>query len=132
MFASRAYFRLFLAQVISSTGDWIGFIAIVAIADRISHHSGAAVSLVMAARVLPGFFLGTVGGVIIDRFDRRKVMVICDIGRFSLLALLPFTDESLFGLVMFSLGLEILTLLWGPAKDASVPHLVTRERYASA
>jgi len=132
MFASRAYFRLFLAQVISSTGDWVGFIAIVAIAARISDNSGAAVSLVMAARVVPGFFLGTVGGVIIDRLDRRKVMVVCDIGRATLLAILPFTDKSLFGLAMISLGLEILTLLWGPAKDASVPHLVTRERYAAA
>ena len=56
-------------------GDWIGLIAILAIAARVSDNSGAAVSLVMVTRVVPGFFLGTVGGVIIDRFDRRKVMV---------------------------------------------------------
>ena len=72
-----------------ASGDWIGLIAILAIAARVSDNSGAAVSLVMATRVLPGFLLGTVGGVIIDRFDRRKVMVLCDIGRASLLVLLP-------------------------------------------
>jgi hypothetical protein len=43
-----------MAQVISSTGDWIGLIAILAIAARISNNSGAAVSLVMFARVVPG------------------------------------------------------------------------------
>src|SRR5882762_11579816 len=85
VFGSRTFFRLWLAQVVSSLGDWIGLIAILAIAARVSNNSGAAVSLVMTTRVLPGFLLGTVGGVIIDRFDRRTVMVLCDIGRASLL-----------------------------------------------
>ena len=80
-------------SVVSSLGDWIGLIAILAIATRVSDNSGAAVSLVMTTRVLPGFLLGTVGGVIIDRFDRRKVMVLCDVGRASLLLLLPFVDN---------------------------------------
>jgi MFS family permease len=131
VFGTRSYFRLWLAQVTSSTGDWIGLIAILAIAARISDNSGAAVSLVMMARVVPGFFLGTVGGVLIDRFDRRRVMMICDLLRASLLLLLPFV-ESLGGLVLISFGLEVLTLLWGPAKDASVPHLVPKDQLASA
>ncbi|TMK60282.1 MAG: MFS transporter [Actinobacteria bacterium] len=131
VFGTRSYFRLWLAQVTSSTGDWVGLIAILAIAARVSHNSGAAVGLVMAARVIPGFLLGTVGGVIIDRFDRRRVMVTCDVGRAVLLAVLPFM-ESLAGLVAVSFALEIMTLLWGPAKDASVPHLVKTEQLPSA
>jgi dTMP kinase len=131
VFGTRSYFKLWLAQVISSTGDWIGLIAILAIAARVSDNSGAAVSLVMMARVVPGFFLGTVGGVLIDRLDRRKVMVFCDIGRATMLAILPFM-EGLVGLVLISFVLEILTLLWGPAKDASVPHLVSKDQLASA
>src|SRR5258708_17582113 len=114
VFGTKAFFRLWTAQVVSSLGDWIGLIAILAIAARVSHNSGAAVSLGMVTRVLPGFLLGTVGGVIIDRFYRRKVMVVCDIGRASLLVLLPFVD-NLGGLLLISLGLEILTLLSGPA-----------------
>ena len=131
VFGTRSFFRLWLAQVVSSTGDWIGLIAILAIAARISNNSGAAVSLVMLARVVPGFFLGTVGGVLIDRLDRRKVMVVCDVGRASLLLVLPFV-ENLLGLVLISFALEILTLLWGPAKDASVPHLVKSDQLQSA
>jgi MFS family permease len=131
VFGSRAFFRLWLAQCVSSLGDWIGLIAILAIAARVSDNSGAAVSLVMTTRVLPGFLLGTVGGVIIDRFDRRTVMVLCDIGRASLLVLLPFV-ESLPGLLMISLGLEVLTLMWGPAQAASVPNLVPDDQLASA
>jgi len=95
VFGTKSYFRLWIAQIISSTGDWIGLIAILAIAARVSHNSGAAVSVVMLARVVPGFFLGTIGGVIIDRFDRRKVMVFADVGRAGLLLVLPFTDGIL-------------------------------------
>jgi dTMP kinase len=131
VFGSRTFFRLWIAQVVSSLGDWIGLIAILAIAARVSNNSGAAVSLVMTTRVLPGFLLGTVGGVIIDRFDRRKVMVLCDIGRASLLVLLPFV-ENLGGLLLISLGLEILTLLWGPAQAATVPNIVDEEHLSSA
>ncbi|MDQ6853606.1 MAG: MFS transporter [Actinomycetota bacterium] len=131
VFGTRSFFKLWVAQVVSSLGDWIGIIAILAIAARISGGSGAAVSLVMVARVVPGFFLATVGGVIVDRFDRRRVMVACDIGRAGLLALLPFVD-SLLGLVLVSFALEILSLLWGPAKDASIPNLVDTKQLTSA
>jgi len=131
VFGSKSFFRLWLAQVVSSLGDWIGLIAILAIAARVSDNSGAAVSLVMLTRVLPGFLLGTVGGVMIDRFDRRKVMVFCDIGRACLLLMLPFV-ENLGGLLLISLGLEIFTLMWGPAQAASVPNLVPDEQLASA
>src|SRR4029450_11830605 len=120
-----------LPQIISPTRDWIGLIAILAIAARVSDNSGAAVSLVMLARVVPGFFLGTIGGVLSDRVGRRRVMMTCDLARASLLLLLPFV-ESLGALVLISFGLEILTLLWGPAKDASVPHLVKKEQLTSA
>jgi dTMP kinase len=131
VFGTRSFFKLWVAQVVSSLGDWIGIIAILAIAARISGGSGAAVSLVMVARVVPGFFLGTVGGVIVDRFDRRRVMVACDIGRGALLALLPFVD-NLLGLVLVSFALEILSLLWGPAKEASIPNLVDTKQLTSA
>src|SRR5713101_5071806 len=131
VFGTKAFFRLWLAQCVSSLGDWIGLLAILALAARVSNNSGAAVSLVMTTRVLPGFLLGTVGGVIIDRFDRRTVMVLCDIGRASLLVLLPFVN-GIAGLLFISLGLEVLTLLWGPAQAASVPNLVPEEQLASA
>ena len=131
LLGSASFSRLWIAQVISSLGDWIGLIAILAIAARVSNNSGAAVSLVMMTRVVPGFFLGTVGGVIIDRFDRRKVMVFADVGRASLLIALPFV-ESVGGLVLVSLGLEVLTLMWGPAQAATVPNLVAEDQLAAA
>jgi dTMP kinase len=131
VFGSSAYFRLWMAQVVSSLGDWIGLVAVVALAARVSEGSEAAVGLVMAARMVPGFFLAPVGGVLVDRWDRRRTMVACDLGRAAIVAILPFVD-TLLGLFLASFLLEILTLLWSPAKDASVPNLVPSTKLAAA
>lgn len=136
MFGSHEFFRLWLTQVVSATGDWLGFLAIAALATRIGAGSAeAAVGVVMAARIVPGFFLGPASGVIADRFDRKKVMVVCDVGRAAVLASLPFVDSfpsPVLGLVLASLVMEVFTLLWTPAKEASVPNLVPTEHLTTA
>ncbi len=131
LFGSTAFFRLWLTQVVSATGDWLGFLAIAALATRISDRPEAAIGLVMSARIVPGFFLGPAAGVFADRFDRKRLMVMCDVGRAGVLATLPFVD-TVPGLIVASLVLEVFTLLWAPAKEASVPHLVPSDHLTTA
>ncbi len=132
MLGSASFFRLWLAQVVSSLGDWIGLVAVLSLAARIGGSSPeAAIGLVMSARMLPGFFFGSVAGVLVDRWDRKRVMVTCDVGRGFVMATLPFID-TIWGLFMASLALEALTLLWSPAKEASVPNLVATSRLTTA
>ncbi len=132
LLGSSSFFRLWLAQVVSSMGDWIGLFAILTLTARVGKGSPeAAIALVMSARMIPGFFLASVGGVLVDRWDRRKVMVGCDIGRGLVLATLPLVT-SVWHLFLASLVLEVLTLLWSPAKEASVPNLVKADKLASA
>lgn len=132
LLGSRSFFRLWMAQVVSSLGDWTGLVAVLAIAARIGGSSPeAAIGIVMSARLIPGFFLASVGGVLVDRWDRKKVMVCCDIGRGLVMATLPFV-ESVAGLFLASLLLEILTLLWSPAKEATVPNLVPARKLTTA
>jgi dTMP kinase len=73
--------------------------------------------------MLPGLLLAPIGGALVDRWNRKVVMVSADIGRAGLLVALPFFD-SMLGLVVISFSIEVLTLLWGPAKDATVPNIV--------
>ena len=123
-FGSAAFFRLWLAQVASSLGDWVGIVAITALSYRIG--GASATGFTLAARFVPGFFLAPFAGVLVDRLDRKKVMVCCDVGRALLLCVIPATS-SVWQLVLISFLLELLTLLWSPAKDASVPNLVPAE-----
>lgn len=132
VFSNGQFFRLWLAQLASATGDWIGFLAIAALAARIgAGNAGQAVGVVMIARVAPGFFLASLGGVLVDRWDRKKVMVVCDLGRAVTLAVLPFIS-TIWGLVIASLVMECFTLMWSPAKEASVPNLVPEEFLTNA
>jgi len=132
VFGSPSFLRLWLAQVASALGDWLGFVALVAIAARIGGSSPeAAISLVMSARLVPGFFLAPLAGVLVDRWDRKRVMVVCDVSRAVVLATVPFID-TLWALVIASLLLEAATLLWSPAKEASVPNLVRTEQLTTA
>ena len=132
MFGSLEFSRLWFAQVISATGDWLGLLAISILAIRLGSGSeGAALSLVLAARIVPGFFFGPIAGVLVDRWDRKRVMVNCDIGRALVMLSLPFVEE-LWGLFLASLVLEAFTMLWSPAKEASVPNLVPAEYLARA
>ncbi|MGE0877801.1 MAG: MFS transporter [Acidimicrobiia bacterium] len=127
LFGSHAYFRLWLAQVMSSLGDWIGLVAVIALARRLGGKSPeAAISLVTSARIIPGFFLSQLAGVVVDRWNRKRVMVTCDLIRGAVMLSLPWLD-TIWQLVLASLVLEVATLLWSPAKEASVPNLVPAE-----
>ena len=98
--------RLWFVQVVSATGDWLGFFAIVVAAARVGGGTPeAAVSFVMTARIVPGLFLAPLAGVLVDRWNRKRVMMVCDLGRAATLAALPFVDQ-LGRLVVASLVLE--------------------------
>ncbi len=132
VFGSPGFLRLWIAQVVSAFGDWIGFLAIIEIARRIGgDQPGSAIALVMIARVLPGFFLASVGGIIVDRVNRKQLLIVCDVLRAGVLLVIPFV-ERVWGLVLASLVLELATSLWGPAKEAIVPNLVPKEQLTAA
>jgi dTMP kinase len=126
---NRNYRRLFFAQVVSSLGDWVGVFAIAAFAYKLNGDAG--VGTVMTARVLPGFLVGPLAGVAADRWDRKKMMVVADLSRAAIVFTLPFVPSLLF-LLVASMLLESLTLLWGPAKDASLPQFVPTRHLPTA
>jgi dTMP kinase len=131
VFGTPSFFRLWLAQMVSGLGDWIGIVAILSIASRVST-SASAVGLVMTARMVPGFVLAPLAGALVDRWNRKTVMVASDLARAALLGLLPFWD-TLGGLVVLAFWIEILALVSGTAKQATVPNVVaSKDQLASA
>ena len=125
-----------MAQFVSSLGDWIGLIAIAIFAAKLG--GATAVGTVLTARVLPGFIVGPLAGVIADRWDRKRTMVVADILRGVIIFSLPFApglgsdSAALLYLLFASVLLESLTLIWGPAKDASLPHFVKPSQLTNA
>lgn len=133
--AIRPFRKLWNSMVFSSLGDWLGLLATTALAQQLSGGDYAtanfAIAGVFIARLLPSVFLGPIAGVIADRFDRRKLMVVCDILRTGLYISIPIA-HNYFWLYTATILVECVTLFWSPAKDASLPNLVPREKLESA
>jgi dTMP kinase len=134
LFRNHAFRNLTLATFSSALGDWIGFLAIIALTADILGPTNAAlfaVSGVMVARVLPSLLIAPVAGVFVDRWDRKRVLIWTDIGRGAVMALIPFTNEILT-LVLATLVIEAMSSLFAPAKDAVLPTLVRDDELVAA
>jgi len=133
--AIPAFRKLWNAMAFSSFGDWLGLLASTALAQQLAGGDYAkanfAIAGVFIVRLLPAVILGPFAGVIADRFDRRKLMVFCDLIRFALYASIPIVG-SYFWLYTATILVEIVTLFWSPAKEASVPNLVPKHKLESA
>jgi dTMP kinase len=130
-----AFRKLWNSMVFSSLGDWLGLLATTAMAQQLSGGSyttaNFAIAGVFIARLLPAVFLGPIAGVIADRFDRRKLMVTADILRAALYISIPIV-YTYFWLYAAMILVECLTLFWSPAKEATVPNLVGKDKLENA
>jgi MFS family permease len=130
----RPKFRsLWLAQVISLTGDWFNTIASVIIVNRYAA-SGLAVGGLFIARALPPFVLGPLAGVVADRFDRRKVLILSDVLRAGIVLCFLLVDrpERLWLLYVLTVLQFSVSAFFEPARAALVPALVENEELIAA
>jgi MFS family permease len=109
-----AFRRLAVALAVSQAGDWLYNVALLAFVYERTHSAGW-LAATTAARVVPIVVFGPLGGVLADRFDRRRVMVVSDllrVGCMLALAAVAFT------------GLPVLLapLLAGFATAAAAPY----------
>ena len=132
LLTNRTFARLLAAMSVSSFGDWVGFVAVTSIVASLGGGTAAlAVSGVMVARTLPAFVFGPVAGAFVDRFNRKQIMIIADIGRAGLYLSMAFLNR-LWAIYLLSFVIECLSLLWSPARDASLPNIVPRRQLANA
>ena len=133
--AIPAFRRLWQSMAFSSLGDWLGLLGTTAMAQQLSggdySKANFAIAGVFIARLVPSVFLGPLAGVIADRFDRRKLMVVCDVIRAALYISIPLV-RNYFWLYAATILVECVTLFWSPAKEATVPNLVPKEKLESA
>jgi MFS family permease len=117
--------RLYLASLISLGGDWF---LTVALLDLVLEVSGSATlaSLIVVLQTLPVFFATPFAGHLIDRMDRRKLMIGVDLARTGA-ALLPMMAHSPETLVFAYLGVVSISIggaCFDPAAQASLPNMV--------
>jgi MFS family permease len=106
--------RLLAALAISQLGDWLYNVALLAVVYERTHSSGW-LALTTAARVLPVVLLSPFGGVLADRFDRRRIMIASDLSRALLMA-------ALWAVTVAGLPAVLLPVIAAAATAGAAPY----------
>ena len=133
----RNYRYFFFGQLVSVCGTWMQTVALGwLVLKDLSDNSALAVGIVTALPYVPTMVLGTWGGVLADRFDKRRLLVISQSGlalSAAALAVITLTHVATLGIV-YSLALVggFFNMLDVPARQAFVTEMVGREETSNA
>lgn len=131
----REYRLLALSQLVSIMGTIIQSVGQAWLVLRLDG-GGVELGMVAAAQFLPLFLIGPIGGVVADRYDKRRLLLLCQSG-LAATALLLATLTISGQITIVSLGIlagvgGTFGALDAPARAALVPELVGRARLANA
>jgi MFS family permease len=123
---SPGFQMLWLATLISSLGDWMGFVALNLYVLNLTG-SATALAGLLAVEAIPAMLIGPFAGVLIDRFSRRRVMIIANLVAMMAFLLLPLTD-TLWQIYVLALIARLTNSFIMPAERALLPDLIGKER----
>lgn len=124
---NQPFMRFWWAQMISQFGDRINQMALIGLITLRDPGSTLGLAKVLAFTIIPVFIIGPVAGVFVDRWDRAKVLFLCDIVRGFLVLLIPWIFirwESLIPLYIIVFIIFTFSRFHVPAKMSIVPDLV--------
>jgi MFS family permease len=127
---SPSYFPLWLAQLLSSFGDTLHYIALVVLVFQLTGQ-GVAIAGLVAAEIIPVLLLGPVAGVMIDRFSRKAVLIGADLFRAGLVLSLLW-PQGAWHAYLVAAGLAAGNTFFNPTVQAVIPTLTTDEQRLAA
>jgi len=130
---NRNYRHTWFGQVVSEIGDHFNTIAVFALALQ-NTQSGLVVSLIMISRAVPMILAGPVAGVLLDRWDRRKIMLMSDSVRTVMAAGFIFAIDPAKTWLLYPLsaGLWFAAPFFTSGRTAMLPTITTKEELQTA
>jgi MFS family permease len=124
--------RLWVAQTVSIVGDKINQVALSIMVFRATG-SYAQMGLVFAITFLPAALFGLISGPLVDRWDRRRTMILADIVRAGLVVAIPFAVPlGMWAVYVLAFSSATVSLLFEPSRMALVPALLEQEELMAA
>ena len=125
--------KLWIGQVISLLGDWFNLIASASLVAMLTE-SGLAVGSLFVIRLLAPFLVSPIAGVVADHFDRKRVLITCDILRSAIvLGFLLVRDPSQVWLLYTLTAVQLaVSGFFYPARTALLPDLVLKSELGAA
>ncbi|MBX3280884.1 MAG: MFS transporter [Acidobacteria bacterium] len=126
---NRDFRNLLAGQFISELGNWFNFIAALGLVRLVSDASPLAAGLFFVARLIPFAIMSPIAGTFVDRFSRRKVMIVTDVARTVIALSFLFVKDAndLWIAYIATILLHTLGAFFDGAKNAAAPNLTGRE-----
>jgi MFS family permease len=135
LWRNRDYMLLWGGQLVSSAGSQISQLAFPLLILALTH-SPVQAGFVGALRALPYLIFSLPAGALIDRWDRKRVMIICDIGRALALGSIPlavaFGHLAIIQLYIVSVIEGTLFVFFNVAEVSCLPRVVTKTQLGAA
>jgi len=131
--SNRNFRLLYIGQTISQLGDWFNSVAVFALLLDLTG-SATAIAWMMIVQFMPVAIIGPMAGVIVDRVDRRRLMIGTDLFRGVLilgLLLVRQRDQVWIAYVVMALTVGAQAF-FEPARTATIPNLTSREELMPA
>src|SRR5471030_309521 len=134
---NRNYRYTWMAQVVSEVGDYFNNIAVFALVMEKSMEkssSGLIVSGVMLSRAIPAVLAGPVAGVLLDRLDRKRIMILSDLIRaaVALAFVLTIHQPRPWLLYLLSAALMFASPFFSAGRAAILPTIATDDELHTA
>jgi MFS family permease len=129
----RNFALLWWGQLISAIGDWMLRIALpIYVYDQTG--SALGIGTMFIVQTLPRVLFGSLAGVFVDRWNRKRTMVISDLAQtvLVLLLLIGSSPERLWVIYLVAFVQSTISQFFGPAKEAIIPHLVAEPQLVAA
>lgn len=130
LWANPDFRSLCKSQVLAGLGEWLATMALIALVWERTH-SALASGVVLVFRILPAAVLGTFLGSLVDRLDRKRVLVACTAGRAVVYGALPLVG-GIAAVLVLALVAEVAAIAYMSARDATLPRLVEAEHLPAA
>ena len=133
IFSKSQFSVLWWSGTLSSFGDWATLFASVALASYLGSEGGNSeltAVIPIVARIIPAL-MSSFAGILADRFNKKNVMIICDLSRMVIVLGLFFTT-TLIQLFLIDFLSEIFSLIRQPSRESVVPEVVDNEYLVKA
>ncbi len=133
VFRRRNFSLMWTAQLVSTIGSALTSLAASILVYQKTNGSALSVGLMLMATAAPSLLVGLVAGVFVDRFDRKRIMLIADILRAVLVFLIPFlVPLSIAWLYVIVMLTSAIGQFFDPAYESVLPEVAPDEELAAA
>lgn len=119
--------KLFYAQTVSVLGDWFHTIALLGLVYVVTG-SGLMIGLTLITKALPALLFSPVAGVLVDKWDRKKIMIWSSVLNSILVLFMTLVQNEVWILFVVNVLMALCTTISTPARQSVIPLLVPQEK----